>query len=154
MQEKKKPVFVVATANDVSRLPAEFLRKGRFDEMFFVDLPEISERKQIWEIVIQRHGRKTDDFNSTALAHASDGLTGAEIDAVFVDALYDAYLEESREPSELDIANSMTRMVPLARLMDAQIAELRHWAQGRARSATGTKTSAKKLSRRVISGLN
>ena len=148
MQEKEKPVFVVATANDVSKLPPEFLRKGRFDEMFFVDLPDSLERKQIWDIVIGRHGRKTDDFDSSAMAKAAEQFTGAEIDAVFVDALYDAFLEE-REPTDMDLANAMTRMVPLANLMDGQIASLRHWAKGRARSAAGTKLAEKKTSRRI-----
>lgn len=152
MQEKEKPVFVVATANDVSKLPPEFLRKGRFDEMFFVDLPDARERKQIWEIVIGRHGRKTDDFDSTAMAKAAEQFTGAEIDAVFVDALYDAFLE-NREPTDLDLANAMTRMVPLANLMDGQINALRHWAQGRARSAAGKPSAAKKTTRR-IAGMN
>jgi SpoVK/Ycf46/Vps4 family AAA+-type ATPase len=152
MQEKEKPVFVVATANDVSKLPPEFLRKGRFDEMFFVDLPDVSERKQIWEIVIQRHGRKTDDYDANAMAKAAEQFTGAEIDAVFVDALYDAFLE-NREPTDLDLANAMTRMVPLANLMDGQIATLRHWAKGRARTAAGTGKPAKKNTRR-IAGMN
>jgi AAA+ superfamily predicted ATPase len=152
MQEKEKPVFVVATANDVSKLPPEFLRKGRFDEMFFVDLPDTAEREQIWDIVIQRHGRKKNDFDLTAMAKAAEQFTGAEIDAVFIDALYDAFLE-NREPTDLDLANAMTRMVPLANLMDGQIAALRHWAKGRARSAAGTKTTTKKTNRR-IAGMN
>ena len=153
MQEKEKLVFVVATANDVSQLPPEFLRKGRFDEMFFVDLPDMQERRQIWEIVIARHGRLTDNFDATALAQASEQFTGAEIDAVFVDALYDAFLENAREPTDLDLANSMTRMVPLARLMEGQISALKSWANGRARSAAGNQTAPKKSSRR-IAGMN
>ena len=148
MQEKEKSVFVVATANDVSQLPPEFLRKGRFDEMFFVDLPDAAERAQIWEIVIRRHGRKTDDFDSVALANASEEFTGAEIDAVFVDALYDAFLE-GREPTDLDMVNSMTRMVPLAKLMDRQIAALKQWAKGRAREAAGERATAKLPTRRI-----
>ena len=153
MQEKDKPVFVVATANDVSKLPAPFLRKGRFDEMFFVDLPDASERRQIWEIVISRHGRKADDFDVAALAKTAEQFTGAEIDAVFVDALYDAFLEDGREPSDLDLANAMARMVPIARLMDGQIAALKNWAKGRARTAVADQSTAKKTTRR-LAGLN
>lgn len=93
MQEKEKPVFVVATANDVSKLPPEFLRKGRYDELFFVDLPDSAEREQIWEIVIQWHGRKTGDYHATALSKACEQFTGAEIEAVFVDALHEAFAE-------------------------------------------------------------
>jgi SpoVK/Ycf46/Vps4 family AAA+-type ATPase len=120
MQEKEKPVFVVASANDVSQLPPEFLRKGRFDELFFVDLPDAVERSQIWEIVITRHGRHSSSFDTTALAKSAEQYTGAEIDAIFVDALYDAFLENGREPTDLDLVNAMTRMVPLANLMDGR----------------------------------
>jgi AAA+ superfamily predicted ATPase len=151
MQEKDKPVFVVATANDVSKLPPEFLRKGRFDEMFFVDLPDAAERSHIWDIVVKRHGRIPEDFDTMALAKAADQFTGAEIDAVFVDALYDAFLEDGREPTDLDLVNAMTRMVPLARLMDGQITALKHWAKGRAREATGNRTTPSKDTRRISS---
>jgi AAA+ superfamily predicted ATPase len=152
MQEKKKPVFVMATANDVSKLPPEFLRKGRFDELFFVDLPDTLERKKIWEIVIERHGRKTDDYDSNAMAKAAENFTGAEIDAVFIDALYEGFLE-NREPTDLDLANAMTRMIPLAQLMDVQIAALRQWANGRARSAAIAEKNSNKTGRR-IAGMN
>lgn len=151
MQEKTKAVFVVATANDVSQLPPEFLRKGRFDEMFFVDLPDEQERKQIWDIVITRHGRNVDDFDATALARAAKEFTGAEIDAVFVDALYEGFME-TREPTDFDMATAITRTVPLARLMDGQIAALRQWAKGRAREAAGIRNTQNRNSRRVTTG--
>ena len=151
MQEKEKPVFVVATANDVAQLPPEFLRKGRFDEMFFVDLPDELERKQIWEIVINRHGRNIENFDTMALARAAEQFTGAEIDAACVDALFDSYLE-NREPTDLDVATAITRTVPLAKLMDGQITALRHWAKGRAREAAGNRTTQIKNSRRVTTG--
>lgn len=134
MQEKEKPVFVVATANDVSKLPPEFLRKGRFDELFFVDLPDAHERAQIWDIVIVRHGRKTDDYDAVALSTTCEQYTGAEIEAVFIDALHEAFAED-REPVDKDIFDAMTNTVPLAQLMDGQIAALRTWAKGRARTA-------------------
>jgi AAA+ superfamily predicted ATPase len=134
MQEKEKPVFVVATANDVSQLPPEFLRKGRFDEMFFVDLPDARERAAIWEIVIARLGRKPADFNPANLASACEQFTGAEIEAVFVEALYRAF-GENREPANADIAAAIAKTVPLARTMDERIRALRHWANGRAQSA-------------------
>lgn len=134
MQEKNKPVFVVATANEVSKLPPEFLRKGRFDELFFVDLPDVTERAQIWDIVIKRHGRKPTDYDSVVLARACEQFTGAEIEAVFIDAMHEAYAE-SKEPGSKEILEAITRTVPLAQLMDGQIAALRHWARGRAREA-------------------
>lgn len=151
MQEKDQPVFVVATANDVSQLPPEFLRKGRFDELFFVDLPDEHERKQIWDIVITRHGRRIDDFDPMALARAAEQFTGAEIDAVFVDALFDSFMD-NREPTDFDLASAITRTVPLARLMDGQITALRHWAKGRAREAAGIRTTQNKNTRRVTTG--
>jgi SpoVK/Ycf46/Vps4 family AAA+-type ATPase len=134
MQEKDQPVFVVATANDVSKLPPEFLRKGRFDEMFFVDLPDTLERAQIWDIVIKRHGRRPADFDTVALSRACEQFTGAEIEAVFIDALHEAYVE-GREPGPKNVLDAMAHTVPLARLMDGQISALRHWAKGRAREA-------------------
>jgi AAA+ superfamily predicted ATPase len=164
MQEKEKPVFVVATANDVSKLPPEFLRKGRFDELFFVDLPDSRERTQIWEIVIQRHGRKTGDYDATTLSKACEQYTGAEIEAVFIDALHEAFAE-NREPDAKDIQDAMANTVPLAQLMDAQIAALRTWAKGRARPAAGKpggheiigksgKNPTTPRSQRRIAGLN
>ncbi len=147
MQEKQKPVFVVATANDVSKLPPEFLRKGRFDEMFFVDLPDALERAQIWDIVIARLGRRATDYDSVVLSRACEQFTGAEIEAVFIDALHEAYAE-GREPSATDIVEAMTNTVPLAQLMDGQITALRQWAQGRAREAAAC-TAPVRNSRRL-----
>ena len=148
MQEKDKPVFVVATANDVSKLPPEFLRKGRFDEMFFVDLPDAPERAQIWDIVIARHGRKPAAYDTVALARACEQFTGAEIEAVFIDALHEAYAA-GREPRPQDILDAMSNTVPLAQLMDERIAALRHWAKGRAREAASRGNPAPRHGRRV-----
>jgi SpoVK/Ycf46/Vps4 family AAA+-type ATPase len=142
MQEKTKAVFVVATANDVSKLPPEFLRKGRFDEMFFVDLPDALERAQIWDIVIKRHGRRPTDYDTVVLSRACEQFTGAEIEAVFIDALHEAFAE-NREPGPKDILEAMTNTVPLANLMDGQISALRHWAKGRAREAASRSTPAR-----------
>lgn len=139
MQEKDKPVFVVATANDVSKLPPEFLRKGRFDELFFVDLPDALERAQIWDIVIARHKRKPTDFDTVVLARACEQFTGAEIEAAFIDAMHEAYFE-GEEPGRKHLLEAITATVPLANLMDGQISALRHWAKGRAREAASRVT--------------
>lgn len=149
MQEKDKPVFVVATANDVSKLPAEFLRKGRFDELFFVDLPDALERAQIWDIVIARHGRKAKDFDNVVLARACDQFTGAEIEAAFIDALHEGYADGS-EPRIEGILDAISQTTPLAKLMDGQIAALRHWAKGRAREAASRPSEKPRQGRRVI----
>ena len=147
MQEKASPVFVVATANDVSQLPPEMLRKGRFDELFFVDLPNQAERKAIWEIQIGKHGRDPKDFDVVQLAKATEGLTGSEIENAFVEALYLAF-DSEREPTDLDIAQVLTEFVPLSKLMAEQIGSLRQWSKGRAGLATSTQ-SERKL-RRIV----
>ena len=148
MQEKTKPVFVVATANDVTQLPPEFLRKQRFDEMFFVDLPDALERAQIWDIVIAKYRRKPAEFDTVALARACERFTGAEIESVFVDAMHEAYAD-GREPCPKDILEAIAHTVPLAQLMDGQIAALRHWAKGRAREAANHATPGPRDSRRI-----
>ena len=134
--------IVVATANDVTQLPAEFLRKGRFDELFFVDLPNRQEREAIWRLQIQRHGRDAREFDTVQLAKTTDGFTGAEIQTAFIEAMYGAF-EQAAEPTDLDIARVLTDLVPLSRLMAEQIAGLRAWANGRARLATAPPAEAR-----------
>ena len=145
MQEKTAPVFVVATANDISQLPPEMLRKGRFDELFFVDLPNREEREIIWNIQVAKHGRDTRQFDLAQLSKSTDGLTGAEIEQVFIDAMYRAFAEEE-EPSDFTIGEVLVDFVPLSKLMAEQITGLRQWAKGRARNAT-TQPSERKLRR-------
>jgi SpoVK/Ycf46/Vps4 family AAA+-type ATPase len=135
MQDKNAQVFVVATANDVSQLPPEMLRKGRFDELFFVDLPNQAEREAIWDIQIGKHGRDPKDFDLVRLAKVTEGLTGSEIEQVFIEALYLAF-DQEKEPTDLDIAQVLTEFVPMSKLMAEQIGGLRNWAKGRARLAT------------------
>ena len=148
MQEKVKPVFVVATANDVSQLPPEMLRKGRFDELFFVDLPDEVEREAIWKIVVERRNRNAIDFDLQLLARSSEGLTGAEIEAVFLEAMFAAF-ERGNEPTELDVAASMSSFVPLSKLMAEQIAALKQWANNRARSSTSTSSTSERKLRKL-----
>lgn len=141
MQEKTAPVFVVATANDVTQLPPELLRKGRWDDLFFVDLPSAAEREMIWSIQIQRRQRKPLDFNLQGLAAASEGFTGAEIEQCVTDALYRAFAE-AREPKTGDLLAAVTETVPLSKLMGEQIQGLRKWAQGRCRMAAAVPAEA------------
>jgi hypothetical protein len=137
LQEKTAPVFVVATANDISQLPPELLRKGRWDECWFVDLPDGRERAAIWDIVIGKFGREKTDYDTVVLARASELHTGAEIEAAYVEALHRAFAED-REPGELDLGEVLTESVPLAVTMAESIERLRHWARGRARSAAAS----------------
>jgi SpoVK/Ycf46/Vps4 family AAA+-type ATPase len=140
MQEKKAPVFVVATANDVTQLPPELLRKGRWDELFFVDLPSEKERQSIWEIQIRKHGRNPKDFDLVQLARMTQGLTGSEIECAFVEALYQAF-DDNQEPTDLTIAQVLNDLVPLSKLMAEQIAGIRNWSKGRARMASTVPTT-------------
>jgi SpoVK/Ycf46/Vps4 family AAA+-type ATPase len=144
MQEKTSPVFVVATANDVSQLPPEMLRKGRFDEIMFVDLPNQAERESIWEIQIQKYGRDAKEFDLPTLAKATDGLTGSEIEQVFVEVLFCGF-EQQKEPTDFSIAQVLTEFVPLSKLMAEQISGLKTWAKGRAKQATTQSSSERQL---------
>jgi SpoVK/Ycf46/Vps4 family AAA+-type ATPase len=144
MQEKRSPVFVVATANDVSQLPPEMLRKGRFDELMFVDLPNQNEREAIWGIQIAKYHRNPKDYDTIQLARATEGLTGSEIESVFADALYLAF-DSNREPVDLDVAGVLTEFMPLSKLMAEQITVLRNWAKGRARFATSAQQEEVRL---------
>ena len=135
MQDKTGNVFCVATANSVSRVPPELLRKGRFDEIFFVDLPNADERKEILAIHLARRRRKPDAFDLPALVKRSDGYSGAEIEQAILSAMYDAY-DENREVSSRDVLRAMETAVPLSVTMREEIEQLRHWAHDRARPAT------------------
>lgn len=135
MQEKKSPVFVVATANDVTQLPPEFLRKGRFDELFFVDMPNQQEREAIWGIQIAKYGRKPKGYNLGVLSIGSAEWTGTEIEQAFIEGLYEAF-HKGKEPDIVGLGTILAKQVPLSRLMGEQIAALRNWSKGRARPAT------------------
>jgi len=135
LQEKTAPVFVVATANDVRNLPPEMLRKGRFDEIFWIDLPNIHERNTIFGIHLTRRDRKPADFDTWKLAEETDRFSGAEIEQVIIDAMFDGFAAE-REFETEDILRSIRRTVPLAITMDQQIKELKEWARDRTRPAT------------------
>ncbi|MBS1704692.1 MAG: AAA family ATPase [Armatimonadetes bacterium] len=138
MQEKTKPVFLIATANDVSKLPPELLRKGRFDEIFFIDLPEKQEREEIFTIHLNKRKRDPKNFNIGALADATKGFSGAEIEQVVVGALYLAF-DQKRDLQQEDILQEAKAQVPLSVMMSEEILELRRWASLRARpSATRT----------------
>ncbi len=135
LSEKSAPVFVVATANDISQLPPELLRKGRLDEIFFVDLPSREERKEVFRIHISKRGRVAAGFNLDALADASQDFSGAEIEEAINSALYDAFYAQADLTTE-HILTALGQTVPLAKTMDEQINRLRTWAEGRARNAS------------------
>ena len=141
LQERKAPVFTMATANDVGTLPPEFLRKGRFDEIFFVDLPAEAARRSIAAIHLSRRRQDPKRFDLGAFAAATGGYSGAEIEAVVVSALYAAFA--ARAPlSDRHLADSVTATVPLSRTCRESIESLREWARGRAVAADGGKATA------------
>lgn len=130
MSERRTAVFLVATANDIQRLPPELLRKGRFDEIFFVDLPGPEARREVFSIHLQRRGQNPARFDLNALADASDGFSGAEIEQAIVSALYEAHADaKTLDTARINQALSQTR--PISVLMAEQVQWLRNWARER-----------------------
>jgi SpoVK/Ycf46/Vps4 family AAA+-type ATPase len=130
MQEHEAPVFLVATANDIEALPPELLRKGRFDEIFFVDLPGLEARHAIFDIHLKKRKRDPKKFDLDALAEASEGYSGAEIEQAIIGALYDAFSAKKDLTTE-HVLTSLKNSPPLSVTMAEKVAALRDWADGR-----------------------
>lgn len=142
MQEKTKPVFVVATANNISNLPPELLRKGRFDEMFFIDLPTPSERENIFKIHLKKNNQNSIG-NFKELIDNTRNFNGAEIEEVVKEAMFKAYIEDSEVP-KVKLSNLLSAakdIVPLAYTMSEKITLLREWAKDRTRMASAEESS-------------
>ncbi len=137
LQERRGPVFVVATANDVSRLPPELLRRGRFDELFFVDLPDPEARREILSLHLRRRGRDPEGVDVAGVAELCGDYSGAELEQVVVGGLHRAYAF-GRELESVDLRRVAQDVVPLFRTYEEQIKALREWARGRARAAGRT----------------
>jgi hypothetical protein len=135
LSEKQSPVFVVATANDVTGLPPELLRRGRFDELFFVDLPTLDERTEILAIHLHKRGRDPMQFPLDDLAEQAGRLTGAELEQAVTAALYTAFAAR-REITPSDVVNAINETVPLYDTYEERIKELRDWGRGRTRPAS------------------
>jgi SpoVK/Ycf46/Vps4 family AAA+-type ATPase len=138
MQEKKAPVFVGATANEVEVLPPEVLRKGRFDELFYVGLPTQEEREQIMGIHMKKRDVNPENFDMSYLAESTEGLNGAEIEEGVVSAIYES-MANNKELTEHTLANAFRRIVPLSRTMRERIERIENWARDRAVKATLSK---------------
>lgn len=138
MQEKTTPVFVVATANNINLLPPELLRKGRFDEIFFVDLPNKEERKKIFSIHLEKKGQNPSNFALDSISDKTDGFNGAEIEECIKEAMFAAYIQNPKSPTlqTKHIVDAIEATVPLSQTMSEQISSLRKWAATRAKSAT------------------
>jgi SpoVK/Ycf46/Vps4 family AAA+-type ATPase len=130
MAEHKAKVFIVATSNDISQLPPELVRKGRLDEIFFVDLPTAEVRREVFRIHLRKRGLDPAAFDLDHLAEASDGFSGAGIEQAVVSALYAARTGEGQATTESVLAE-IEATQPLSVVMDASIGALRRWAQGR-----------------------
>ena len=131
MQDRKAPVFVAATCNNVTVLPPELIRKGRFDELFFVDLPNQAERKQIFSIQLARRKRNPAEFDLEQAVAAAKGYSGAEIEAAVQGALYAAYSEKKSLDTK-SLVEALWQTVPLSVTRAEEIGELRDWAKTRA----------------------
>ena len=130
MAQKTSHVFVVATANDITALPPELVRKGRFDEIFFVDLPNPEIRKTIAEIHLKNRGQDLKNFDIAMIAKATNGFSGAEIEQAVVSALYAAHAQKKSLTTEHIIAEAR-QTKPLSVVMGERISVLRRWAEGR-----------------------
>jgi AAA+ superfamily predicted ATPase len=149
LSDKTAPVFVITTANDISHLPPELLRKGRLDEIFFVDLPSEPERIDIFRIHLEKKSRVPDGFDLQLLAKHSEGFSGAEIEQAIVSALFDAF-SDGTELNTDTIVHALDETVPLSKTMSEELARLRSWAQGRARPASGKlETAATEMRRKI-----
>jgi SpoVK/Ycf46/Vps4 family AAA+-type ATPase len=135
LQEKTSPVFVIATANNVNMLPPELLRKGRFDEIFFIDLPTPDERRKITEIHIKKKKRDSELFDFDKIVSSTQGFSGSEIEQGIVSALYDAF-EDNTDIDTDRIVKSCTEFIPLAYTMKEVIDNMREWSKSRARAAS------------------
>ncbi|MCB0344456.1 MAG: AAA family ATPase [Bdellovibrionales bacterium] len=130
MAEKEEPVFIVATANDISALPPELVRKGRFDEIFFVDLPNDEVRRSIFEIHLNKRELSVGEFDCNKLASSCSGFSGAEIEQSIVSAIYSC-LARNEQPNTQAVLDELQKTRPLSVVMSEKIDELRHWADGR-----------------------
>ena len=135
LQDKKSPVYVFATANTISELPPELVRKGRFDDIFFVDLPQAAEREGIFRIHLRLRGRDPERFDLKEMAQSCEGFVGAEIEQCVIAAMYEAFTD-GREVDTRDVVRALKATVPLSETMEEQIKELRDWAKTRARPAS------------------
>jgi ATP-dependent 26S proteasome regulatory subunit len=138
LQEKTSPVFVIATANDVSQLPPELLRKGRFDEIFFVDLPNRDERREILSIQLKKRHRDPGSFDMGKLVQSTAGYSGSELEEIIVGALYDTF-DEGQGQTDIDtdrLVQAAREVIPLSQTMRERLAEMREWSKSRARRAS------------------
>lgn len=150
MQERQGESFVIATSNDIEGLPPEFLRKGRFDEIWWVDTPTASERAEVCKAALRQFGRKADGIDLDKVVAATAGFTGAEIAALVPEGLFTAFADGAREIKTSDLLTAAKTVVPLTKTAGAKIEKQREWAKGRARPATAAEAVGDKKVQRVV----
>lgn len=143
MQERQGEAFVFATANDVEALPPELLRKGRFDEVWWVDLPTVQERCSVLTAALKAHGRDAASINLLDVSKACPDFTGSEVASLVPDALYAAFDEGARAITTDDLITAAGNVTPLAKTAEEKIRRLREWAKGRARPASVIQAASK-----------
>lgn len=150
MQDRQGEAFVIATANDISKLPPELLRKGRFDEVWFIDLPNAAERAGIIHAALRAHARQAASINGAIIADATDTFTGAEIAAIVPDAMFQAFADGEREITTDDLVSAARRVTPLAKTAADKIKALQDWAPGKARFASAKAETTDAPAKRVL----
>jgi SpoVK/Ycf46/Vps4 family AAA+-type ATPase len=150
MQDRQGEAFVIATANDVSALPPELLRKGRFDEVWFVDLPTQGERAEIIKATLRSFKRDPAGMEIGPVAQACEGFTGSEIAALVPDALFEAFGDNKRDITAGDLIKAAKTVVPLSETAKEKVAKLRDWAKGRARPASQPETEQARSTGRAL----
>jgi SpoVK/Ycf46/Vps4 family AAA+-type ATPase len=135
LQERRASVFVAATANEVERLPPELARRGRFDEIFFVDLPSAKEREEVLALHLAKRARDASKFALADIAKELDHFSGAELEQVVIGALFRAFAQK-RDLADADLRAAARETVPLAVLYEEKIQALRAWGKARARRAS------------------
>jgi AAA+ superfamily predicted ATPase len=149
MQERRGEAFIVATSNDAEALPPELLRKGRFDEVFFVDNPAPAERSAILSATLKTNNRTADCVDCTAVADATADFSGAELAALIPEAMFQAFADGERQITTADVLTVAKTVVPLAKQAEKKIARLRDWAKGRCRPASAVTEESKPQLRAV-----
>ena len=153
MQDRTAPVFVVATANNIEGLPPELLRKGRFDELFFIDLPAFEERKEIFKIHLKLTKRNLIKFDLDKLSENAKGFSGSEIEECIKSALYDSFCDNQRELTTEDVICQIKQTIPLVKTMPEQIQQIRTWGDTRARNASSQSSDSRDLQANLGMGL-
>ena len=149
LQECKKLVFVVATANDVSQLPSELLRRGRFDELFFIDLPNAPERREILEMYMRKYlGVAFEGPVADKIVDITDGFTGADLESTVRDLAYRTIANDTFELTEDNIMSAFNNVVPLSQTSPEKIEEIRNWGKTRAVPASGRPIGANEIAQK------